>query len=133
MLARWWGSRILAVVGFVASRILAVVGLIAILAGAIDPMEGSLLILPGTGLLAFGGRLGHSHHRRLLYWAFAAVAVGVGALWGLSAVGGFGGASGRSMWWGILVLSYPVGWLTAIIGAIRLLCEAPRLSVPSTV
>ena len=115
------------------SRILVVVGLVAMLVGAIDPLEGSLLILPGTGLLAFGAWLGPSEHRRLLYWAFAAVAVGVGALWGLSAVGGFGGSSGRSMWWAILLLPYPVGWVMALIGAIRRLREAPSPSVPVTV
>ena len=115
------------------SRILVVVGLVAILVGASDPLEGSLLILPGTGLLAFGAWLGHSQHRRLLYWSFAAVAVGVGALWGLSAVGGLGGSTGRSMWWAILLLPYPAGWVMALVGAIRRLREAPSLAVPSTV
>jgi len=115
------------------SRILVVVGLVAILVGAIDPLEGSLLILPGTGLLAFGAWLGHGRHRRLLYWSFAAVAVGVGTLWGLSAVGGLGGSTGRSMWWSLLLLPYPVGWVMALVGAIRRLREAPSPSVPSTV
>lgn len=115
------------------SRILVVVGLVAILVGAIDPLEGSLLILPGTALLACGAWLGHSRHRRLLYWSFAAVAVGVGELWGLSAVGGLGGSTGRSMWWAILLLPYPVGWVMALVGAIRQLRETPGPSVPSPV
>lgn len=115
------------------SRILVVVGLVAILVGAADPLEGSLVILPGTGLLAFGAWLGNSRNRRLLYWAFALVAVGVGEVWGLSAVGGLGGSTGRSMWWAILLLPYPVGWVMALVGAIRRLREAPSLSVPSTV
>jgi hypothetical protein len=115
------------------SRILVVVGLVAILVGAIDPLEGSLLILPGTGLIAFGAWLGNSRHRRLLYWAFAAVAVGVGELWGLSSVGGLSGTTGHSMWWAILLLPYPVGWVMALVGAIRRLREAPSPSVAPTV
>ena len=34
------------------SRILIVVGGIAMLVGALDPMEGSLVILPGSGMVA---------------------------------------------------------------------------------
>ena len=115
------------------SRILAVVGLVAILVGAIDPLEGSLLILPGTGLLALAGWLGISQHRRLLYWSFALVAVGVGEVWGLSAIGGLGGSTGRSMWWALLLMPYPVGWVMALVGAIRGLREIPNPSEPSTV
>ena len=36
------------------SRILKVVGGIAMLLGTLDPLEGSLLILPGSGLVALG-------------------------------------------------------------------------------
>ena len=42
------------------SRPSVLVGSIAMLAGAIDPMEGSLLILPGSGLVALGAWLGRS-------------------------------------------------------------------------
>ena len=111
------------------SRILVVVGLVAILVGAADPLEGSLVILPGTGLLAFGAWLGNSRNRRLLYWAFALVTVGVGEVWGLSAVGGLGGSTGRSMWWAILLLPYPVGWVMALVGAIL---DAARPSAPTS-
>jgi hypothetical protein len=115
------------------SHILVIVGLVATLVGAIDPLEGSLLILPGTGLLALGAWLGNSQHRRLLCWAFALVAVGVGEVWGLSAVGGLGGSTGRSMWWAIFLLPYPVGWVMALVGAIRRMREVQSPSVPSSV
>jgi len=115
------------------SRILVVVGLVAALLGAIDPLEGSLVILPGTGLVAFAAWLGNSRHRRLLYWSFALVAVGVGVLFGLSAVGGVGGSTGRSMWWAILLLPYPAGWVMTVVGAIRQLREAVPPSVPAAV
>jgi hypothetical protein len=102
------------------SRILKVVGGTAMLLGTLDPLEGSLLILPGSGLVALGVYLGGKDRRTVRYWAWAfiLIAVGVGALFGLSAVGGIGGKSGHSMWWGILVLPYPVGWLMALAGAV---------------
>lgn len=102
------------------SRILKVVGGIAMLLGTLDPMEGSLLILPGSGLVALGMSLGGKDRRTILYWtwAFILIAVGVGALFGLSAVGGIGGRSGHSMWWGLLILPYPMGWLMAVAGGV---------------
>ncbi len=102
------------------SRILKVVGGVAMLLGSLDPLEGSMLILPGSGLVALGVYLSGKDRRTVLYWtwAFILIAVGVGALFGLSAVGGFGGESGRSMWWGLLMLPYPVGWLMALVGVV---------------
>ena len=47
---------------------------------------------------------------------FILIALGVVALWGLSSGGGFGGDSERSMWWGLLVLPYPIGWSLGIWG-----------------
>jgi hypothetical protein len=111
------------------SRILVVVGLIAMCVGVVDPLEGSLIILPGTGMVALGALLGNSRHRNLLAWSFVLVAVGVGLLWGLSALGGLGGESGRSIWWGLVLLPYPVGWVMGVIGAIRRLREIPKTSV----
>jgi cystathionine beta-lyase family protein involved in aluminum resistance len=101
------------------SRILKVVGGLAMLLGTLDPLEGSLLILAGSGLVALGVYLSGKDRRTVLYWvcAFVLIAVGVGALFALSAVGGIGGESGRSMWWGLLILPYPVGWLMALAGA----------------
>jgi len=112
------------------SRILVIVGLVAMLIGAIDPLEGSLIIVAGTGMVALGGLLGRSRHRILIYWSFVLVAVGVGVLWVLSALGGIGGSTGRSMWWGLVILPYPVGWIMGLVGAIRRLREGSRPSVP---
>jgi hypothetical protein len=105
------------------SRILIIVGSIGMLVGAIDPMEGSLVILPGSGLVALGTFLGQVERRLIAYriWIFILIAIGVGALWGLSAGGGFGGSSGRSNWWGVLVLPYLIGWSMGIWGP-----ESPR-------
>ncbi len=100
------------------SNILVFLGLIAMLVGALDPLEGSLVILPGSGLVALGAFLGHSQHRKFLAWSFVLVAIGVGALWGLSYVGGFGGNSGRSTWWALALIPYPVGWVMGLVGTL---------------
>ncbi len=87
------------------SRILIIVGSISMLIGAIDPLEGSFLILSGNALVALGTLLGQRERRVITYraWVFILIAIGVGALWALSAVGGIGGASGHSNWWGIVI------------------------------
>jgi len=104
------------------SRVLFPLGLAGVLVGSLDPLEGSLLILPGTGLLALDAHLIRTRHLRLLVWAFALVAVGVGAMWVLSSFGGIrlgGGTQGLAPWWGLLILPYPVGWVASIVGAWR--------------
>ena len=95
------------------SRILVIAGGIAMLVGAVDPMEGSVVILIGSGLVTLGTFLGKSERRLFRYWiwVFSLIAAGVAALFTLSAVGGIGGNSGHSMWWGLLILPYPVGWI----------------------
>ena len=99
------------------SRILVIAGGIAMLAGALDPMEGSVVILVGSGLVTLGTFLGHPKRSLLAYWMciFILIVVGVGALFGLSAMGGFGGTTGRSMWWGVPILPYPLGWIMGIV------------------
>jgi hypothetical protein len=99
------------------SRILVIAGSIAMLVGVLDPMEGSLVILAGSGLVTLGTFLSNSGRRLLIYWiwVFLLISVGVGALFGLSAIGGIGGKSGHSMWWGVLTLPYPVGWIMGIV------------------
>ena len=99
-------------------RILVTAGFIAMLVGAIDPMEGSLLIFPGSGLVALGTYLGDSERRlrvfRLL--VFVLITVGVAALFAGTLAGGFGGPSGLSIWWGLIALVYPIGWSIGVWG-----------------
>ena len=70
--------------------------------------------------------------------AFVLTAVGIGALFGLSAVGGVGGSSGRLAWWLLTVVPYPAGWIMGLGGVLalvgkgwhrRLLCGGMLLSV----
>jgi len=111
------------------SRILVIVGSIAMLLGTIDPLEGSLIILVGSGMVLLGTILGKSRHRILLYWVwvFILIVVGVGLVWGLSAIGGLGGTTGRSLWWGLVILPYPIGWIMGIVSLIIRLIEFSKV------
>jgi hypothetical protein len=44
----------------------------------------------------------------------------------LSLFGGIGGNTGRSMWWGLVILPYPVGWIIGVAGAALALVESFR-------
>jgi hypothetical protein len=94
-----------------------VVGVLLMLIGAVDLLEGAALILAGTGLAAVGARLAPERGETLLAWAFVLVAGGVAALVALRATGGFGGDSGRSAGWGLLLLPYAAGWVMGLLGA----------------
>ena len=100
------------------SRVLSMLGAIGLLAGAVDPLEGSFVILAGSALLWGGEVIKVPERRRLRLWTsvFVLIAVGVGVMFGLSAAGGIGGRSGRSWWWGVLLLPYPAGWLLGVGG-----------------
>ncbi|MEY4006951.1 MAG: hypothetical protein RLZZ221_3047 [Verrucomicrobiota bacterium] len=83
------------------SRVLSMLGGIGLLAGAVDPLEGSFVILAGSALLWGGEVMKVPERRQLGLWTsvFVRIAVGVGVMFGLSAAGGIGGGSGRSWWW----------------------------------
>lgn len=101
------------------AKILTVVGGIAMAVGALDPLEGSVLIFPGSALLALGTWLGGANRRevRSKVAAFVLLAIAFAALWGFSSVGGIGGTTGRSLWWGLLiVVPYVIGWNLGIWG-----------------
>jgi hypothetical protein len=100
------------------TRALTPIGYLSMLIGALDPLEGSLAILPGSALVAVGAYLSPDARRWLAFriGTFAAIAFGVAALFGLSAAGGIGGKAGHSLWWGLLILPYLVGWLLGIAG-----------------
>ena len=106
-------------------RVLVVVGFLAMVGGAIDPLEGSLVVLAGSGLAALGAWLRKSRYVPILTAAFGLVAIGTALLWGLSAMGGIGGQTGRSMWWGLVLAPYPVGWVMGLVGAVRCMREEP--------
>lgn len=102
------------------SRALEVAGGVAMAVGTVDPLEGAVLILPGSGLVALGVYLDGKERGTVWYWAsvFILIALGVAAMMGLGSLGGIGGRSGLSMWWGVLMLPYPIGWLMALVGGV---------------
>lgn len=106
------------------SRILSIIGLIAMIIGVVDPLEGSLIILPGSGLVTLGAFLGKSRHRIFVYWAFGLTLIGVAGLFVVSMFGGVGGNTGRSNWWLLTSLPYPIGWIMSLIGVRRVLIES---------
>jgi hypothetical protein len=95
-----------------------VVGSIGMVLGALDPMEGSVVILGGSGLVALGTFLSQEQRQWLAYRlsVFLLIVFGVAAMWGMTMVGGIGGKSGHSMWWGVLILPYLVGWWMGMWG-----------------
>lgn len=111
------------------SRGLVIAGLVAAVVGVVDPLEGSLVIFAGSALVALGAMLGASRHKGFLVASLFILGAGVAALWGLSALGGFGGNSGHPMWWGLVIIPYPVGWVMTLIGAIRTLRETPASAI----
>lgn len=100
------------------SRLASLLGGIALVVGSFDPLEGSVLILPGSALLAVGSYLGGRDRRIVAYhaWSFVLVAFGIGALLLLTAIGGVGGNSGHSFWWALLILPYLGGWWIDVWG-----------------
>jgi hypothetical protein len=112
MEARRWSHRMLGI------------GTAALVLGALDPLEGSIVIVAGAAVAMVAAHLGHLRARHQLDWGLALELLGVAALWALSAAGGIGGSTGRSYWWALLLLPYPVGWLLSLSGAVRSLREA---------
>jgi hypothetical protein len=96
-------------------RIIHIVGIAAVLVGALDPMEGSVVIAVGAALLTWHAYLTQSRMKVLYLMAACMILFGVFSLFGLSALGGFGGTSSLSIWWGLLIVPYPAGWLMVMV------------------
>lgn len=97
------------------SRILYITGIVAIIAGALDPLEGSVIIVAGSALITISTFLIRDRQWNIFLIGFLLIATGVVFMFWLSSRGGFGGSSSLSWWWGLLVIPYPAGWLTTII------------------
>jgi len=97
------------------TRIIYIIGVIALIIGAIDPMEGSVVIAGGSILVAFSTYLKHDRHWKLFLALSVFIVFGVFFLFYLSSLGGFGGRSKLSWWWGTLILPYPLAWLTTLV------------------
>jgi hypothetical protein len=102
----------------VVSLIVTVAGGIALVVGGLDPLEGAPLILAGAVLILIATFLDRAERPLILWrvWAVVLIVLGVAALWHISCQGGFGGSTGRSMWWSLLFLPYFAGWSMIIWG-----------------
>jgi hypothetical protein len=99
-------------------RVLFIVGIIALLAGTLDPLEGSVVILAGSIMIAASTFLTKDRQWKIFMISALLILIGVTFLFYVSSLGGIGGNSGRSWWFGILLLPYPIGWLTIVIALI---------------
>lgn len=93
-------------------RIVYVIGVVALIAGILDPLEGSVVLSVGSGLIALATSLTHDRHRKIFLTSFILIVTGVFFLFFFSSLGGF---PPLSWWWSPLMLPYPVGWLMAVI------------------
>ena len=96
-------------------RIIYVIGIIALIIGTLDPLEGAIVIVAGSTMITLSSYLEHDSHWKMFLVSLIMMVFGVYFLFYLSALGGFGGKSTLSWWWGILILPYPLGWLSTII------------------
>lgn len=96
-------------------RITWLFGVIALILGVIDPMEGSVLIAIGSIMLVISTYMNNDPDWRYFLVSSGLILTGVSFLFYLSSLGGFGGNSEKSWWWGALILPYPAGWLMTII------------------
>lgn len=108
-------------------RILYYTGVTAILFGAIDPLEGSILIAAGATILSAVSLFTYDRHKTIFTVSTVGILIGVALMWFLSSLGGFGGNSGRPMWYGLFLIPYPLGWLTIVITLlVRLFKPKPK-------
>lgn len=95
------------------------IGVILFIIGTLDPMEGSILILIGSIVFAAVSISTQKKYWKTFTCAAILIAFGVGCLFLLSALGGFGGNSSMSWWWGLTILPYPIGWVLNVVYLIK--------------
>jgi hypothetical protein len=107
------------------TRVIYIIGVIALIIGVIDPLEGSVVICAGSALIALSTFLTRDRHWKIFLLSFIMIVIGVFFLFYLSSLGGFGGTSKLSWWWGLLILPYVIGWLASIITLITRAVKKP--------
>lgn len=104
-------------------RPLVIAGLTGMIIGAVDPLEGSIVIAIGSVVVGVGTPRRDSAVAGRVWLASVMIVAGVAAIWIMSAFGGVGGRTGRSMWWLMVAAPYPVGWILGLIAAVQRLRE----------
>ena len=113
-------------------RIIFIIGVIGLIAGALDPLEGSVVISGGIILITLASYLSQDPQRKAFLVSMILILTGVILLFYLSSLGGFGGTSELSWWWGVLILPYPAGWILAIVSLIKRISSPGQKSIPSS-
>ena len=108
------------------TRVIYIIGIIALIIGVLDPLEGSVILAVGCALIALSTYLTHDRHWKIFLASLIMIVIGVCFLFYLSSLGGFGGSSTLSWWWGTLILPYPLGWLMSIILLIVRAVKKPK-------
>jgi hypothetical protein len=107
-------------------KVLFIIGVVALIIGALDPLEGSVVITAGSIIMTIAAFLKRDRHKKLFLTFSILIIVGVFFLFFFSSFGGFGKGA-LSWWWGILVLPYPLGWLASIVLLIVRAFKNPKL------
>jgi MFS family permease len=107
-------------------KVLFIIGVVALIIGALDPLEGSVVIVAGSIIMTISAYLRRDRHRKQFLTFSILIVVGVFFLLFFSSFGGFGKGA-LSWWWGILVLPYPLGWLASIVLLIVRALKKPKL------
>lgn len=79
-------------------RVVYIIGIIALIAGIIDPLEGSIIITAGSALIALSTYLSSDRHWKIFLASFIMIVIGVFFLFYFSSLGGFGGKTTLSWW-----------------------------------
>lgn len=104
-----------------------IIGVTAFIIGTIDPLEGSIAIALGSALIALSTCKTQDRHWKIFTAALILIVFGVIFMFYFSSLGGFGGESTLSWWWGILILPYPIGWLITVVLLISRLVKKNKL------
>lgn len=98
------------------NKILFRAGVIAHLLGAVDPLEGSVIILSGAFLVFITSWLQHDRFRKFFLISFILISAGVFLIFLFSWLGGFGGDDSILPWaLTLTILPYPAGWLLNLV------------------
>ena len=111
------------------TRAIYIIGIIALIIGTIDPLEGSVLIMAGSALLALSAYVTSDRHTKIFSVSLIMIVIGVFFLFYFSSLGGFGGTSTLSWWWGLLILPFPMGWLIIVFILIRRAIENKKKQI----
>lgn len=96
-----------------------IAGIACIFLGAIDPLEGSLVILAGSFLYTLAMYLKRHEKRFFFMICTLMMTAGMFFMFLFSSLGGIGSKSEYSIWWGILILPYPIAWLITVFSILR--------------